>query len=332
MSRPATGARERAGQPLPSPVRALLPVLLPALLLPFAASCSEPGGRGSLPGARAGVDSARTPGATPRTRVVSLDYGLTETLLGLGVVPVGVPDREGWKTWVVEPELPASVVDVGSTFEPNLELIQQLEPDLILTTPFLAGLRDRLERIAPTLSLPIYTRAGEPYRQAQEVARRLGERLDREEAAESLIARTDSTIRAARLQLEGADRMPLYLVRFMDPRHVRVFGENSLYDDVLERLGVPNAWDGDTNYWGFSTVGIEALATERRVRLFYLTPPPPDVLPTLEESRLWAHLPFVEAGRIHPFPMVLSFGGLPAAARFAELLTRELNRIDADSD
>lgn len=330
MRAPAAGSRDgtrceaaasrsrRSRSRVPSaPARAWLAGLLLA-----AAACSAPGDPSP------GLDEASR-GEAPPTRVVSLDYGLTETLLALGTAPVGVPDLEGYDRWVVEPSLPSSVVDVGSTFEPNLELIQQLEPDLVLTTPFLAGLRDRLERIAPTLSLAIYTPEREPYRRARSVARRLGERLDREAAADSLIDAVDATIRRARRSLKGRHDTPLYVVRFLDPRHVRVFGEGSLYDDVMERLGIPNAWEGDTNHWGFSTVGIEALATRRDARLFYLDPPPPDVLPTLERSALWSNLPFVEAGEVHPFPVVLMFGGLPAAERFAELLTRRLIRLGA---
>lgn len=259
-------------------------------------------------------------------RVVSLDYALTETLLELGVEPVGVPDLDGYDRWVVEPELPPDVVDVGSTFDPNVELIQQLDPDLILTTPFLAGVRHRLDRIAPTVSLAIYSPGdGGAYESAKEVTRRLGERLGREEAARDLIRRVDSTLARAREALRPHRDGPVYLVRFMDPRHVRVFGEESLFDDVMERVEIPNAWRGETNYWGFSTVGIEALATGRPARLFYLDPPPRGVLSTLEESGLWSRLSFVEAGRVHPFPTVLQFGGLPSAERFARLLVERLD-------
>lgn len=288
-------------------------VLLSLLLVP---GCSSP----ESPKSDAGSSSRER-----SLRVVSLDYALTETLLELGVEPVGVPDLDGYDRWVVEPELPPDVVDLGSTFDPNVELIQQLEPDLILTTPFLAGVRHRLERIAPTFSLAIYSpEEGGAYESAQDVTRRLGERLDRQREARELIRRVDSTLAAARETLRRHDDTPLYFVRFMDPRHVRVFGEESLFDDVMEQVGLPNAWRGETNYWGFSTVGIEALATEQPTRLFYLSPPPRGVLSTLEESGLWSRLSFVEAGRVHPFPMVLQFGGLPSAERFARLLAERL--------
>lgn len=290
-----------------------LVALLSLLLVP---GCAPSGG------ADAGGES---PQRERPLRVVSLDYALTETLLELGVAPVGVPDIDGYERWVVEPELPPDVIDVGSTFDPNVELIQQLEPDLILTTPFLAGVRHRLEQVAPTLSLAIYSpEEGGAYENAKRVTRRLGERLERRREARQLIQRADSTLAAAREALGPHDDIPVYLVRFMDPRHVRVFGEESLFDDVMERVGLPNAWRGETNYWGFSTVGIEALARGEPARLFYLDPPPRGVLSTLEESGLWARLSFVEAGRVHPFPMVLQFGGLPSAERFARLLVERL--------
>lgn len=294
----------------------LLPVLSILVLL---SGCSSPGDR-------PGDGDRGEPDGRP-LRVVSLDYGLTETLLELGVEPVGVPDLDGYDRWVVEPELPPDVVDVGSTFAPNVELIQQLDPDLILTTPFLAGIRHRLERVAPTLSLAIYSPEGEgALESAREITRRLGQRLGRGEAADRLIRRVDSTLASARDALRPHGDVPLYVVRFMDPRHVRVFGENSLFDDVMERLDLPNAWDGETNYWGFSTVGVEALATRREVRLYYFDPPPREVLATLDRSALWSNLPFVEAGRVHPFPMVLQTGGLPSAERFARLLVERLTR------
>lgn len=46
--------------------------------------------------------------------------------------------------------LPESVRDVGPYWEPNLELIQQLQPQLILSDPMTPTLQRRLNGIAPT--------------------------------------------------------------------------------------------------------------------------------------------------------------------------------------
>jgi iron complex transport system substrate-binding protein len=70
-------------------------------------------------------------------RVVSLDYGLASTLLALGIVPAGVSDLAGWDKWVVAPSMPAGVADLGSSTEPNLEILKALKPDFILVTPYL---------------------------------------------------------------------------------------------------------------------------------------------------------------------------------------------------
>jgi len=90
-------------------------------------------------------------------RIISLDYGLASTLLSLGVQPVGISDLADWNKWVVEPEMPSSVVDIGSSHEVDLEILIQLKPDIILTTPYLDQLLPRLQPIAKILRLEIFT-------------------------------------------------------------------------------------------------------------------------------------------------------------------------------
>src|SRR3546814_5408020 len=60
---------------------------------------------------------------TAPRKVVSLDYGIATTLLALGIVPAGVAAADRWDRWVVEPELPPGVVDLGKDQEVNLELL-----------------------------------------------------------------------------------------------------------------------------------------------------------------------------------------------------------------
>ena len=43
-------------------------------------------------------------------RIVSLDYGLTSTLLSLGLKPVGIAGVADWGKWVVEPPLPPDFI------------------------------------------------------------------------------------------------------------------------------------------------------------------------------------------------------------------------------
>ncbi|MER8748683.1 ABC transporter substrate-binding protein [Mesorhizobium sp. M1050] len=255
-----------------------------------------------------------------RRRIVCLDDGLAETLLMLGVTPVAIADRQVWETWVVEPPLPADIADVGTLLEPNLELLQQLKPDIILSVPYIDGIKPLLERVAPVTTIGLYTEAGQPYRRAVEATRQLARLVGKESEGEALIAATDAYFSEVRQQLAPLSAQPIYVVSFMDPRNVRVYGKKSLFQEVFDRIGLSNAWTGETNYWGFSTVGIDGLATASDARLAYLEPLPEGAGGTLTESPVWNAMPFVRNRSIMRLPAVLMFGALPSATRFARVL------------
>jgi ferric hydroxamate transport system substrate-binding protein len=257
-------------------------------------------------------------------RIAVIDWGLTETLLGLGVTPIAVAQTEGYRRWVQAPELPTEVVDLGLRIEPNLELLSQLKPDLILITPQFAASRPQLERVAPVHTLAIYTPEAEAYVGAQRVTRELAELLDRQAEGEAMIARIDANMARVKARLAARALPPFYVMTFLDQRHVRLFGKQSIYQGVLDRVGLRNAWSGPTNYWGFSQQGIERLAEEPSAALLYLEPMPPGTADGLAGSALWRQLPAVREQRLYGLPPVWSFNGLMAAERFANLLEARL--------
>ena len=65
-------------------------------------------------------------------RVVALEWLPVELLMALGVQPYGVADIVNYRLWVNEPRLPESVIDVGLRTEPNLELLAQMKPSLLV--------------------------------------------------------------------------------------------------------------------------------------------------------------------------------------------------------
>lgn len=265
----------------------------------------------------------RAAGAKP-LRIVCLDDGLAETLLMLGVTPVAVADHEVWEKWVVEPKLPPEVADIGTILEPNLEFLQQLRPDIILSIPYLDGIKPLLERVAPVTTIGIYMPDGQPFRRAVEATRQLAALVGKESEGEALIAATEGCFSDVRQRLERLSARPIYVVSFLDPRNVRVYGEKSLFQAVFDRIGIRNAWTGETNYWGFATVGIDGLATSSDARLAYLEPLPEGAGGTLTESPVWNAMSFVRNRSIMRLPPVLMFGTLPSASRFARLLAEAL--------
>ncbi|WP_425459607.1 ABC transporter substrate-binding protein [Halomonas nitroreducens] len=260
-------------------------------------------------------------------RLATLDWTLAETLVALGTPPRAVAQVEAYHAWVGEPALPDTTTDLGLRSQPNLELLAGLMPERILISPMFANLTPRLQRIAPVESLPLYSPGRDTWSEMRQLTRSLGRLVERPEAATRLIEDTEARLDTLRQRLTETTP-PLLVVQFMDSRHVRVFGTGGLYQAVLDRLGLDNAWSGPTNAWGFSLVGIEALAGID-ARLAVVEPYPAGVHEALAEGGLWQHLVETSRGAPIVLPPVWSFGALPSATRFAELLVTALEPDDA---
>ncbi|MFG6175952.1 iron-siderophore ABC transporter substrate-binding protein [Halomonas sp. THAF12] len=255
-------------------------------------------------------------------RLVTLDWTVAETLVALGTPPAAVAQVDAYRAWVKNPALPDSVTDLGLRTQPNLELLADLAPERILISPMFANLTPRLERIAPVDNLSLYSPGRDTWTEMRELTRRVAGIVGRSEAATRLIEDTQSRLATLGERLDEGTP-PLLIVQFMDARHVRVFGDNGLYQAVLERLGLTNAWTGTTNAWGFSLVPIEALAG-LDARLVVVEPYPAGVREALADSGLWQRLVAPDRGTPLTLAPVWSFGALPSASRFAELLVAAL--------
>ncbi len=253
-------------------------------------------------------------------RLVALDWGVAETLVALGCPPVGAAEIADYNRTVMSSAMPADVIDVGLRLSPNPELMQTLAADIVLINPAQAYMRPILEPFGQVVSVPIYTGAGQPYSLACAAALTLAGLAKCGRSAETLIAQADTVLAEAQAKLKGYDGAPVWVVSFIDARHVTVFGAKSLFQGVMEHLGLRNAWSGGSNEWGIALAGIEALAAVPDARLLYLTPIPEEAKRTLRESALWSRLPFVRDGRVHTLPPVWPFGALPSAMRIARLL------------
>ncbi|QOR38442.1 ABC transporter substrate-binding protein [Billgrantia diversa] len=267
---------------------------------------------------------AATPSLASSNGLATLDWTLAETLVALDAAPDAVAQVEDYHNWVGEPPLPGNVLDIGLRSQPNVELLAHLEPETILISPMFGHLAPRLEQIGAVDTREIYTPQGDTWNQILTLTRVLGMASDRRDEAEALIAATEARFESLRQALPE-EAPPLLVVQFMDERHVRVFGVHGLFQAVMERLGLENAWQGETNYWGFSMVGLEELLG-LEARLVVVEPYPIGAEEKLADSALWQHHPSVRDGNLITLPPVWSFGALPSAQRFAELLVAALVR------
>ena len=254
-------------------------------------------------------------------RVAAIDWTLVETLMSLGVVPVATAQIKNYQAWVVEPSLPEQVVDIGLRGQPNRELAASLNLDLILISPLYSAIEPTLSQIASVQTLTTYNPENDFWQNLVETTRRVGELTNHSAEAEVVIEHHRTQIEQMKEKI-AVDTPPLLVVQFIDDRHVRAYGKGSLYDMVINRLGLQNAWKGETNMWGYTTVGIEELITEGY--LVIVDPVPMSAEGVFDNNRLWQALPAVRHDRVLSLPAVWSFGALPSAVRFADELYQAL--------
>jgi ABC-type Fe3+-hydroxamate transport system substrate-binding protein len=272
--------------------------------------------------------------ATPPRRIVVLDWGLTEMVLSIGVVPVGIANTRDFRRNFTACDVPESVVNLGLMFQPNMELLFALKPDLIVISPAHASLRTALERVAPTVTLGRYRSSETPYSAARAETLQLARLLGCEARAEALLAQADTALDHARTTLaalpalsggSGAKGRPLYMVNFIDEAHVRVFGPNSFYGELMTTLGLQNA----VHSGAFSTTGFDVLGSVPDATLLYMKPLASSVVNMMKTSPLWHAMPFTNEGRMIGLPRVPPDGCVLSAMLFARVLVDAFGQTGA---
>ncbi|MGN2670761.1 ABC transporter substrate-binding protein [Aliivibrio fischeri] len=261
-------------------------------------------------------------------KIVVLDWVLAETVLSLGVEPLGVADAKGYRAWVMTPKLPSNVLDVGSRREPNLELLTELNPDVILISKHMSAMYEKLNTIAPTLVYTVYSNEKTPLIAAKDITIQLGRLLDKEHQALQLIDQTEKKL------IENGDKIrhlqqqekPLLFVRFINDKTVRIHSEGSLAQSTINVMGLTNAWHEPTNLWGFTTAGIEKLVQYQQANVLIFGPLKEEDKVKLTQSALWQAMAFTRSDSVYELPAIWTFGGLISAQRFSNHITQQLTQ------
>lgn len=255
----------------------------------------------------------------------SLDYRCTETLLSMGIVPSAVIDPD---TPYSTLEGAAQAINLGTIIQPNLELLDQVSPELVLTSPEFMHMVPRLSGIAKVKSLAPYSSesGASSWQRMISFTRRVGEAIGSTDLAEDMIKETESHFQSLRSRIAGDQMPPLLIVRLMDHKHARVFGSNSLFQGSLDQLGLSNAWQGPESHFGITMVSIDSLV-DINSRLVILESPyaTSSSREQFTVSGMWQHLPIIKRGDAIFLPATFNhFGALPSALGFAESLVNAL--------
>ncbi|NHF72752.1 iron-siderophore ABC transporter substrate-binding protein [Paracoccus sp. 12-3] len=258
-------------------------------------------------------------------RLAAIDWAMLETAAAIGHTPLAVTELIRYRADGGGVDLPDTVTDLGLRGAPNYELLQLTRPDVILSSPFYSHYEDRLASIAPVVSLPFYTPGEPPLPKALAALTALGTAIGDASAGEDALARTEADLAARATALRPLAARPLCLVEIGDARHLRAFGFDSLYGSTLDRLGLTNAWAGQTEFSFLAPVPMERLADFPEATLVVIGPVAPAVRRALSRSVLWRALPAVSEGRVFQLPQMAPYGGVPSALRFAASLQAALS-------
>ncbi|MFW7522781.1 ABC transporter substrate-binding protein [Vibrio ostreicida] len=252
-------------------------------------------------------------------RVMSIDWSQTETMIALGITPVASAQQSDYNDWVKSPPIPSETMDVGLRTQPNLERLSELKLDTIFLSPRFSSLETQLSRIAPVKTLGLYKIGQVDWQAVTNFTRRMGKEVGASQQADALIVDSERVFETLKGRLPS-QQPPILLVQFMDTKHVRVFGDNSIYKVALDQLELDSAWDKQTNAWGFSLVGIDQLQGIHG-QLVIIEPLPAGVEQHLKQDQYWQYLVKQSGWPVLKVKPTWSFGALPSAMRFAHLIT-----------
>ncbi|MEU9783361.1 iron-siderophore ABC transporter substrate-binding protein [Streptomyces phaeochromogenes] len=274
----------------------------------------------------------------PATKVVATEWNEVESLITLGVDPVGVADVKGYKTWDTAVPLKNEPKDIGTRGEPSMDTVASLSPDLIVASSDLppAAVK-QLRKIAPVLgikSADASDQVGQMLENLDLIAKATGTTDKAKTARTNFEAKVAEGKKAlADAGLDGTDFAFADGYVTSNQVSLRPYTSGSLIGAVNEQIGLKNAWKikGDAAY-GLGTTDVEGLtALPKDVQFAYIgndgdkgsTP----FTGALAKNAVWKSLPFVKADKVHRLPDgIWMFGGPQSMEAYIDAVVDALTK------
>ncbi|MBB4001213.1 siderophore ABC transporter substrate-binding protein [Aurantimonas endophytica] len=184
------------------------------------------------------IETARGPvtiDAVPE-RIAVYDIAAIDTLLRLGVEPDGIPDK------LYLPELKSlagTAETVGTLFEPDLEALNALAPDLVIVGGRSSLQLEQVARVAQSIDMTIGD--SDLVAAAKSRLAAYGALFDREDTAQEAAAELDAALERARTAIESKGTG---LVLMTNGPKISAYGPNSRFGWIYTTLGMPPAAAG----------------------------------------------------------------------------------------
>lgn len=275
--------------------------------------------------------------AGPAKKVVGTEWNVVESLVSLGVDPVGVADVAGYKTWNTAVPLKGEPKDIGTRGEPSMDTIASLKPDLVIATSDLppAALQ-QLRKVAPVLEVRPGDAAdpiGQMTKNLDLIAQATGTTAQSDKLKQGFQAKLDQGKKALADAGKGGAAYAFadgYVIS--NQVSIRPYTSGSLIGGVNEKLGLKNAWtvQGDEAY-GLATSDVEGLTKLGDVEFAYIGNDGDKdsnlFAGVLAQDKVWTSLPFVQKGNVNRLPDgIWMFGGPESMNKYIDSVVAALTK------
>jgi iron complex transport system substrate-binding protein len=228
----------------------------------------------------------------PPQRVVGMSASINEMLFAIGVTPVGVTAGMDY------PPAAANLPTFGSGYQPDLEALAALEPDLIIGNGQLnMQIMDKLQAIAPTLMILTLT----PEDVAKNI-RTLGQATWHDTEAEYLAQSYDGFLTAMGTVGASQTQHPSILI-IVGTLDVPNYGKSETYLGAMAKiLGATNIADGNADqgpFPGYTQLSTEYILSADPDFVFTITQGSPTPMPeAMKDDPIWSSLTAFQNGHV----------------------------------
>lgn len=170
-------------------------------------------------------------------RIITIAPNSAEIICALGACDAIV----GVSKYCVYPKELTSRPRVGGLFDPDLEKIIALRPDLVV----LRGRNESVERLCRESGVPVYNDRTDTLAGIERCVTDLGTRLDRRDQAHKLLERFDRQIAAIRARNDGAKKPRVLVTISRHPgrlANILTSGKGTFLDEMITIAGGENAF------------------------------------------------------------------------------------------
>lgn len=228
---------------------------------------------------------------------------------------------------------PAELKDrpqIGGLYDPDLEKIIALRPDLLITR----GRNESLERVCEQMKVPIYHDETDTLAGIERCVRELGQKLGRDEAAEKLVGDFRLRFDAVRARTRGKEKVRVMLTVSRQPdrlANILTTGRGTFLDEMIDIAGGINVF-GDIDMI-YPEVSAEAIITKQPQVIIELMP---EVKLTdelekqvREQWRKLGAIPAVADNRVY---LLTDDNGLIPSPRYVEFIEKVSRLLHSEGD